>query len=186
MSIILENRLCRNVGLLYLKLILLPTVTEYIPPVLDKTFAIRAENMFWWTLLTRETALTFWVMWSKSLVYVCKKMCLRLAEIHMDPLHYTDVIMGVMASQITSLSIVCSTVCSGRGQRKHKSSASLTFVRGIHWWPVNSPHKGPVTRKMLTFDNVVMIYLIATCLCYPCSTLILNWYNPERAHYALD
>ena len=153
MSIILENRLCRNVGLLYLKLILLPTVTEYIPPVLDKTFAIRAENMFWWTLLTWEPALTFWVMWSISLVYVCKKMCLRLAEKHMDRLHYTDVIMGALASQIISLSIVCSTVCSGPDQRKHKSSASLAFVRGIHRWPVNSFHKGPVTGKIWWHRN---------------------------------
>ena len=31
--------------------------------------------------------------------------------------------------------------------KKYQSSASLAFVRGIHWWPVNSPHKGPVTRK---------------------------------------
>ena len=40
-----------------------------------------------------------------------------------------------------------STVYSGADQRKHQSSASLAFVRGIHRWPVNSPHKGPVTRK---------------------------------------
>ena len=53
----------------------------------------------------------------------------------------------VMASQITSLTIVCSNVYSGTDQRKHQSSASLAFVRGIHQWPVNSPHKGPVTRK---------------------------------------
>ena len=37
-----------------------------------------------------------------------------------------------------------------------KSSASLAFVRGIHRWPMNSPHKGPVTRKMLPFDDVIM------------------------------
>ena len=55
--------------------------------------------------------------------------------------------MGAMASQITSLIIVYSTVYSGADQRKHQSSASLAFVRGIHWWPVNSPHKWPVMRK---------------------------------------
>ena len=55
--------------------------------------------------------------------------------------------MGAMASQITSLRIVYSTVYSGADQRKHQSSASLVFVRGIHRWPVNSPHKWPVTRK---------------------------------------
>ena len=59
-------------------------------------------------------------------------------------IHYNDVIMSVMASQITSASIIYSTVCSRADQRKHQSSASLAFVRGIHRWPVNSPHKGPV------------------------------------------
>ena len=58
------------------------------------------------------------------------------------PLHqYRDVIMGVMASQITSLTIACSTVYSGEGKRKHQSSASLAFVGGIDQWPGNSLHK---------------------------------------------
>ena len=61
--------------------------------------------------------------------------------------HYCDVIMDAMASRITSLIIVYSTVYSVADQRKHQSSASLAFVRGIHRWPVNSPHKGPVTRE---------------------------------------
>ena len=55
--------------------------------------------------------------------------------------------MSVIASQITTLTIVYSTICSGADQRKHQSSASLAFVRGIHRGPVNSPHKWPVTRK---------------------------------------
>ena len=50
--------------------------------------------------------------------------------------HYNDVIMSKMASQITSLTIVYSTVYSGADQRKHQSSASLAFVRGIYRWPV--------------------------------------------------
>ena len=70
--------------------------------------------------------------------------------------HYSDVIMDTVASQITSLSIVYSTVYSDADQRKHKSSASLAFVRGIHRGPVNSPHKWPVTRKMFPFDDVIM------------------------------
>ena len=45
---------------------------------------------------------------------------------------------------------------SGTDQRKHQSSASLAFVRGIHRRPVNSPHKWPVTRKMFPFDDVIM------------------------------
>ena len=70
--------------------------------------------------------------------------------------HYNYVIMGAMASQITDVSIVYSTVWSGADQRKYQSSASLDFVSGIHRWPVNSPHKGPVTRKMFPFDDVIM------------------------------
>ena len=70
--------------------------------------------------------------------------------------HYNDVIMGAIASQITSLTIVYSTVYLGPDQRKHQGSASLAFVRGIHRGPVNSPHKWPVTRKMFPFDDVIM------------------------------
>ena len=64
--------------------------------------------------------------------------------------------MGAMASQITSLTIDYLIVYSGADQRKHQSSASLAFVRGIHRWPVNSPHKGQVTPKMFPFDDVIM------------------------------
>ena len=71
--------------------------------------------------------------------------------------HYDDVIMGAMASQITSLTIFYSTVYSGADQRKHQSPASLAFVQGIHRGPVNSPHKWPVTRKMFPFDEVIMV-----------------------------
>ena len=71
--------------------------------------------------------------------------------------HYDDVIMTTMASQITSLTIVYSTVYSGADQRKHQTSASLAFGRGIHREPVNSPHKWPLTRKMFPFDDVIMI-----------------------------
>ena len=70
--------------------------------------------------------------------------------------HYGEVIMGAIASQITSLTIGYTTVYSDADQRKHQSSASLAFVRGIHRGPVNSPHKWPVTRKMFPFDDVIM------------------------------
>ena len=71
--------------------------------------------------------------------------------------HYGDVIMSATAPQVTSLTIVCSTVYSGVDQRKHQTSASLVFVTGIHRWSVNSPHKGPVTRKMFPFEDVIML-----------------------------
>ena len=70
--------------------------------------------------------------------------------------------MSAMASQITSLTIVYSTVFWGADQRKHQSSESLAFVQGIHWGPVNSPHKWPVKRKMFPFDDVIMILYISS------------------------
>ena len=76
--------------------------------------------------------------------------------------------VGTIASQITSLTIVYSTVYSDADQRKHQSSASLAFVRGIHRGPVNSPHKWPVTGKMLPFDDVIMTdfawRIVMTCI----------------------
>ena len=70
--------------------------------------------------------------------------------------HYDDVIMSAITSQITCLTIVYSTVYPGADQSKHQSSASLVFVWGIHRRPVNSPHKWPVTRKKIPFDDVIM------------------------------
>ena len=68
--------------------------------------------------------------------------------------HYDDVIMSAIASQITSLTIVYSTVYSGADQRKHQSVTGLCV--GNSPGPVNSPHKGPVTWKMFPFDDVIM------------------------------
>ena len=56
--------------------------------------------------------------------------------------------MGTIASQITSLTIVYSSVNSDADPRKHQSAVSLAFVRGTH--------RGPVTRKMFPFDDVIM------------------------------
>ena len=81
-------------------------------------------------------------------------LALTAKSILMTSGHYNDVIMGEIASQITSLAIVYSTVYSDADQRKHQSSASLAFVRGIHRGPVNTPHKWPITMKMFPFDDV--------------------------------
>ena len=77
--------------------------------------------------------------------------------------HFSDVMMSAMESQITGISIVCSIVCSGVDQRKHQSSASLAFVRGIHRWPLVSPYKGPVARKMFPCDDVTTRNSIFSC-----------------------
>ena len=64
--------------------------------------------------------------------------------------------MGAIVSQITSLMIVYSIVYSDADKSKLQCSTSLAFVRKIHQGPVNSPHKWPVTRKMLPFEDVIM------------------------------
>ena len=77
--------------------------------------------------------------------------------------HYDDVIMAPMTSQITSLTVVYSIVYSDADQRKHQNSASLAFVWGIHRGPVNSPHKWPVTRKIFPFYDVIMDRINKLC-----------------------
>ena len=67
--------------------------------------------------------------------------------------------MGSITSQNTSLTIVYSAVYSGADLRKHQSPASLAFV-----------HKGPVTRKMFPFDDVIMCELI----CELTATIIIS------------
>ena len=102
--------------------------------------------------------------------------------------------MGAMASEITSLTIVYWTVYSGADQWKHQSSASLAFVRGIHRGPVNSPHKWPVTRKMFSFDDVIMINSAPTrviTLLPHCWTKYMiesehAWYQRLYGRYWLD
>ena len=83
--------------------------------------------------------------------------------------------MGTMASQITSLTSVYSVA----DQRKHQSSASLTFMRGIHRGPVISPHKWPVTWKMFPFDHVIMKIKLRPFRVLPMSS-ICNIANFER------
>ena len=98
-----------------------------------------------------------------------------------------DVIMSTMASQITSVSVVCSTIGSGSDQRKYQSSASLAFVRGIHRWPVNSPHKRPVRRKLFPFDDVIMIYHDAPATSLYCFQVATSgWWFTDCAQVNLN
>ena len=78
-------------------------------------------------------------------------------NVYLQPWYYSDIILSVMASQFTSPAIVYPTVYSATHQRKHQSSTSLAFVRGIHQWLVNSPYKGPVMRTMFPFYDVIMM-----------------------------
>ena len=88
-----------------------------------------------------------------------------------------DVIMGAIASQITSPTIAYSIVYSDADQRKHQSSASLAFVREIHRGPVNSPHKRSVTWKMFPFDDVIMRGMDISWLMFVCDSRALETQN---------
>ena len=103
--------------------------------------------------------------------------------------------MTMLASQITSLTVVYSIVYSGVNQIKHQSSASLAFVREIHRGPVNFPHKWPVTRKMFPFDDVIMYYSSLTIITVKAPNLALQeiitynaYWNPHRSanHFDFD
>ena len=85
--------------------------------------------------------------------------------------------MGAIASEITSLTIVYSIVYSDADQRKHQRSASLAFVWRIHRGPVNSPHKWPVTWKMIPFDDVIIKYLRWLKMLY------MRWHMPRAIWY---
>ena len=129
---------------------------------MELTLKIVTRNDFFFNLANVLLLLTLW-LWPLT-CYIEKLIksghyhyqlwsiqCIFGFRIH----HYNDVIMSLIASQISSLTIVYSTFYSGADQRKHQS-ASLASVRGIQRGPVNSPHKGPVTRKIFPFDDVIM------------------------------
>ena len=97
------------------------------------------------------------VSWAITMRYLCVILLRPVSRTGFWLWHYSGVIMGAIVSQMTSLMIVYSIVYSSADQRKHQSSVSLAFVQGIHRWPVNSPHKWPVTRRMFPFDDVIMI-----------------------------
>ena len=90
--------------------------------------------------------------------------------------HYNEVIISAMVSQITSPSIFHLTVYSSTNGRKHQKSTSLAFVRGIHGWLVNSPHKRPVTRKMFPFDGVIISWP-------KCATIMVSVTGKSYLHY---
>ena len=71
-------------------------------------------------------------------------------------LHYTDVIMTTMVSQITSLTVVYFKRLFRRRAKKTSKLCVTGLCVGNSPGPVNSLHKGPVTRKMFPFDDVIM------------------------------
>ena len=137
-----------------------------VKPLSDQLWLIVVVNDFSreklasvWRLLRKgfgEISARKLVLWRTSLGPLPRYSLINGQSPQLVWIHYDDVIMGAMASQIPSLTIVYSTVYSGADQIEHQSSASLAFVWGIHRGPVNSPHKWPVTRKMFPFDDVIV------------------------------
>ena len=82
--------------------------------------------------------------------------------------------MIAMASQITGIPVVYATVRSGTAERKHQISVSLAFVLAIHRWPVTSPHKRPVMRKMFPFDDFIILWNNIDGLAQDCRNSIAN------------
>ena len=147
-------------------------MTEMFTQALTSSYKLcNGRICVWWVFLLymyhadQWLTISYFWLWN-SIAYPCPNpswTVLRKAshgeKIRKLLVHNSDVIMSPMVSQITSLSIVYSTICSCVDHRKHQSSASLAFVQGIHRWPVNSPHKGPVTRKTFPFDDIIMCVL---------------------------
>ena len=102
------------------------------------------DNLIWYYIALTVMVLKYFIFVNTPFVWVhllttwiipslpSSHKCL---PVHTSPLlHCTDVTMSTMVCQITS-------------------SASLAFVWVIHRCPVNSPHKGPVTSKSVSFSQ---------------------------------
>ena len=85
-------------------------------------------------------------IWS-IISYVWLRSLYKQSDICMYHSYYSDIIMGKMASNQWLLNCLLNHFCSGAVQRKLQSSASLAFVKAIHQWSMDSPHKGPATWK---------------------------------------
>ena len=122
---------------------------------------------------------TSWSQWTSSgivdfdgLVFNHQGM-----NIHNADRHPTTLQLQWRHNECDDLTFVYSTIYSYADQRKHQSFASLAFVRGIHRWPVNSPHKGQVTRKVFPFDDLIMplTQLVKTILYIAVVSEIRTW-----------
>ena len=136
----------------YLNQLLVISTTKMATHLSSCVVIYRVIVAFWCQMTGTGTRLPQVIIWIDF--YLSSVRC---NDVHpKEILHYDDVMMNTIASQITSLTIVYSIVYSDADQRNHQSSTSLAFVWGIHRGPVNSPHKWPVTRKMFPFDDDIM------------------------------
>ena len=84
---------------------------------------------------------------------------------------------AVMSSRLTGQSIGCSTICSDGHQTNMKGPPYCPFRRVIHRWPVDSPHKGTVTRKMFLFDDIIMKCKHDDAMKTISTSLVITWGN---------
>ena len=107
------------------------------------------DNQFGWRMWDSNPG------WHAKITIACMLAHWRLyalGRLEFYKTHYGDVMMGAIASQITSLMIVYSTVYSDANQRKHQSFASLAFVWG------NSPGTGEFPAQMASNAENVSIW----------------------------
>ena len=108
--------------------------------------------------------------WREQRVYIMTPSWLHHALLESN--HYIDVTMTTIVSQITSLTVVYSIVYSGVDQRKHQSSASLAFVRGIHrdrkMFPIDDVIMYKHLSRMLTLDHIWDYYSSVRSYLYLC------------------
>ena len=105
---------------------------------------------------------------STACAHFCHRICRKFHPILRSLLldycstHYCDVITSAMASRITSLSVVYSTVCPGEDHRKHQSSVSLAFEENS---PVTGkfPPQRASNAKMFLFDDVIIHRMQPNC-----------------------
>ena len=122
----------------------------------------RLKHVYWF----RTVRSSFFIVW---ILYACSirsSLSIGVDQIFCE--HYSDVIMGTIASQITSFTIVYSTVYSDADQRKHQSSASLAFVRG---WTGEFPAQMASNAEN---DDVVMVWIRACWLLYHIQNYSIN------------
>ena len=158
-----------------------------------------------WNNAAEGTRQVFWnnfVLWSRDNYCKCKSIIFRLmlgieflstsceVDFRWMPLNIFDdksTLVYVMALQwhhderdgvSNHLCLDClpNRLFRRRSNKKNQNPASLAFVREIHRWSVDSPHKGPVTREMFIFDNIIMVCAVREqTIMSPCGVTWPQW-----------
>ena len=94
------------------------------------------------------------------------------------------------------VSIVCNCLLSGwnhvcidiLGEKNNKESNTLRFVRRMHMWQMDSPHKRPAIWKSLPVHDVIICWCMMTCnimaivtVCFTRTESNSDWYYHHLA-----